>query len=120
VGVTGFRLGELVDGTGLVDEEEARARRQHVTAPCDRGDSAHVPVERHRADAAAAGRQRRAVKATAEDVDPQQLLALLVPPRPLAQQSRLERPRDDPGCRHARRPTERVNELLVDFFTPAA
>jgi len=70
--VTGLWLGELADRAGLVDECEALARGQHVAASRDRGDCAHVPVERHRADmvGAASGRQRGAVKAPAEDVDP--------------------------------------------------
>ena len=76
----------------LVEEQEALAGGQHVPATRDRGDSADVPVQRHRPHlvGAAVRRQRGPVKATAEDVDPQQLLALLMPARALAEQPRLE------------------------------
>jgi hypothetical protein len=90
------RLCQLVDRSGIVDIQKARARGQHVAAARGWRDRPHMPVQGD-----GVHRLQRAVEAgpapvqgAAEDVDPQQLAAFGVPSRPLAQHSRDGRPRD--------------------------
>jgi hypothetical protein len=116
--MAGLGLCELGNRATFVDEEEALTGRHHIAAARGRRDGADVPIERRRTYLVGAAilRQRGAVKTTAEDVDPQQLLALLVPPGILAEQSRLERPRDDFGCRQLPHDHDRTGSMVDDLL----
>src|SRR5205807_3767007 len=81
--MTGFGLGEFAGRAGLIDVQETWAGGEHIAASDGRRDGADMPVDRDGLNAGQGtiGAQRPPVHLASQDVDPQQLLPLLVPAR---------------------------------------